>query len=161
MNGLVGYALAETKTLATLGVTTYVLGSAIATMPPRCGWRVRPPRARATTSRLDLHAVPKGDIAFDVLRFFLRRRVIPCRIVVERIGDDDVVVARGTLPAADGVRRTGAKMLAADCFRRKVVIALDDDRRVAFGEDGAVPRRFGHGRFSLIRNRCGISSRQR
>src|SRR5512132_738911 len=33
MNGLVGYALAETKTLATLGVTTYVLGSAIATMP--------------------------------------------------------------------------------------------------------------------------------
>jgi MFS family permease len=33
MNGLVGYALAETKTLATLGVTTYVLGSAVATMP--------------------------------------------------------------------------------------------------------------------------------
>ncbi len=33
MNGLVGYALAETKTLATLGVTTYVLGSALATMP--------------------------------------------------------------------------------------------------------------------------------
>ena len=33
MNGLVGYALADTKTLATLGVTTYVLGSALATMP--------------------------------------------------------------------------------------------------------------------------------
>ena len=33
MNGLVGYELAGTKTLATLGVTTYVLGSAIATMP--------------------------------------------------------------------------------------------------------------------------------
>src|SRR4029450_8374125 len=33
MNGLVGYALAETKTLATLGVTTYVIGSAVATMP--------------------------------------------------------------------------------------------------------------------------------
>ncbi len=33
MNGLVGYALADTKTLATLGVTTYVLGSAVATMP--------------------------------------------------------------------------------------------------------------------------------
>ncbi len=33
MNGLVGYALADTKTLATLGVTLYVLGSAVATMP--------------------------------------------------------------------------------------------------------------------------------
>jgi MFS family permease len=33
MNGLVGYALTDTKTLATLGVTIYVLGSAVATMP--------------------------------------------------------------------------------------------------------------------------------
>jgi len=33
MNGLVGYALADTKALATLGVTFYVLGSAVATMP--------------------------------------------------------------------------------------------------------------------------------
>ncbi|MEO8345197.1 MAG: MFS transporter [Betaproteobacteria bacterium] len=33
MNGLVGYSLVDMKTLATLGVTTYVLGSALATMP--------------------------------------------------------------------------------------------------------------------------------
>jgi len=33
MNGLVGFALAENKALATLGATTYVLGSAAATMP--------------------------------------------------------------------------------------------------------------------------------
>lgn len=33
MNGLVGYELAGTKVLATLGVTAYVLGSAISTMP--------------------------------------------------------------------------------------------------------------------------------
>jgi MFS family permease len=33
MNGLVGYALADTKALATLGVTAYVLGSAVSTMP--------------------------------------------------------------------------------------------------------------------------------
>jgi predicted MFS family arabinose efflux permease len=33
MNGLVGYALAPTKALATLGVTTFVLGSAAAAMP--------------------------------------------------------------------------------------------------------------------------------
>src|SRR4029453_4108755 len=33
MNGLVGYSLVETKALATLGATTYVLGSAMSTMP--------------------------------------------------------------------------------------------------------------------------------
>jgi MFS family permease len=33
MNGLVGYSLADRKALATLGVTTYVLGSAVATLP--------------------------------------------------------------------------------------------------------------------------------
>ena len=33
MNGLVGYTLADTKALATLGVTLYVLGSAVTTMP--------------------------------------------------------------------------------------------------------------------------------
>jgi MFS family permease len=33
MNGLVGYSLVEAKTIATLGATTYVLGSALSTMP--------------------------------------------------------------------------------------------------------------------------------
>jgi len=33
MNALIGYSLAETKALATLGATTYVLGSAASTMP--------------------------------------------------------------------------------------------------------------------------------
>ncbi|HYT98031.1 MAG TPA: hypothetical protein VEO36_11990 [Casimicrobiaceae bacterium] len=33
MNGLAGYALADNKALATLGVTTYVLGSAVSTLP--------------------------------------------------------------------------------------------------------------------------------
>jgi MFS family permease len=33
MNGVVGYALVDNKTLATLGATTYVLGSALSTMP--------------------------------------------------------------------------------------------------------------------------------
>lgn len=33
MNGLVGYSLVDMKTVATLGATTYVLGSALSTMP--------------------------------------------------------------------------------------------------------------------------------
>jgi MFS family permease len=45
MNGLVGFSLADTKTLATLGVTTYVLGSAISTMPASL-WMARVGRRR-------------------------------------------------------------------------------------------------------------------
>jgi MFS family permease len=33
MNGLIGYALVDNKAIATLGATTYVIGSALATMP--------------------------------------------------------------------------------------------------------------------------------
>lgn len=45
MNGLVGYSLATSKSLATLGATTYVLGSAVATMPMSL-WMARVGRRR-------------------------------------------------------------------------------------------------------------------
>jgi MFS family permease len=45
MNGLVGYALADRKALATLGVTAYVLGSAVSTMPASL-WMARVGRRR-------------------------------------------------------------------------------------------------------------------
>lgn len=45
MNGIVGYALVDTKALATLGATTYVLGSAVATMPMSL-WMARVGRRR-------------------------------------------------------------------------------------------------------------------
>ncbi len=45
MNALVGYALASNKTLATLGATTYVLGSAVSTMPMSF-WMARVGRRR-------------------------------------------------------------------------------------------------------------------
>jgi MFS family permease len=45
MNGLVGYSLADVKTIATLGATTYVVGSAIATMPMSL-WMARVGRRR-------------------------------------------------------------------------------------------------------------------
>ncbi|MGI8894334.1 MAG: MFS transporter, partial [Casimicrobiaceae bacterium] len=45
MNGLVGYGLTDTKTLATVGATTYVLGSALATMPMSL-WMARVGRRR-------------------------------------------------------------------------------------------------------------------
>jgi len=45
MNGLVGFSLVDTKTLATLGATTYVLGSALSTMPMSL-WMARVGRRR-------------------------------------------------------------------------------------------------------------------
>lgn len=45
MNGLVGYALVDTKALATLGAATYVLGSVLATMPMSL-WMARVGRRR-------------------------------------------------------------------------------------------------------------------
>ena len=45
MNGLVGYSLVDTKTIATLGATTYVLGSALTTMPMSL-WMARVGRRR-------------------------------------------------------------------------------------------------------------------
>lgn len=45
MNGLVGYSLASSKALATLGASTYVLGSAAATMPMSL-WMARVGRRR-------------------------------------------------------------------------------------------------------------------
>ena len=45
MNGLVGYALVDNKVLATLGVTSYVLGSALSAMPAAL-WMARVGRRR-------------------------------------------------------------------------------------------------------------------
>ena len=45
MNGLVGYALVDNKTLATLGVTSYVIGSALSAMPAAL-WMARVGRRR-------------------------------------------------------------------------------------------------------------------
>ena len=45
MNGLVGYSLVDAKSIATLGATTYVLGSALTTMPMSL-WMARVGRRR-------------------------------------------------------------------------------------------------------------------
>src|SRR5450631_2274688 len=101
----------------------------------RAWWRWRTRRLG-----LDRHAPPEGDVTGDLFRGFLGGRVVPRRIAVDRLCDDDVVVARGALPAADGVRRAVAEMLPPDRLGRKIVVAFDDDRRVALREDRAVHR---------------------
>ena len=59
MNGLVGYSLADSKALATLGVTTYVLGSALATMPMSL-WMARVGRRRGFMAGAAINIVGCG-----------------------------------------------------------------------------------------------------
>ena len=56
MNGLVGYALAPSKSLATLGVTSFVLGSAVELREPR------PRSARRHLHRLRRHLPRRLDL---------------------------------------------------------------------------------------------------
>jgi MFS family permease len=67
MNGLVGFELAGTKALATLGVTTYVLGSAIATMPASL-WMARVGRRAGFMAGALINVGGCALAAFAILR---------------------------------------------------------------------------------------------
>src|SRR5215472_8024987 len=67
MNGLVGYALAESKALATLGVTTYVLGSALAAMPASL-WMERVGRRRGFMTGAVIGAAGSAICAWGIAR---------------------------------------------------------------------------------------------
>ena len=74
MNGLVGYSLAETKTLATLGVTFYVLGSALATMPASL-WMAQVGRRKGFMAGALINV---GGCGLAVLGISLRSFVLYC-----------------------------------------------------------------------------------
>ena len=96
----------------------------------------------------DFHALPKRDVIFDVIRGLFRVRVIPRRVFVHFSVDDDVVITRRALPAADSVSVARLKVFFVDRVRRKIVVAFDDDGLVTFGDYGAVPNSF-HNFFSM------------
>ena len=72
MNGLVGFSLAANKTLATLGATTYVLGSALSTMPLSL-WMARVGRRRGfmTAAAINIAGCALGAIAIRLHSFAL------------------------------------------------------------------------------------------
>src|SRR5215510_92004 len=96
----------------------------------------------------DLHAFPKRDVIFDVLRGISSVRVIPRRVIVHFSVDDDVVITRRALPAADSVGVARLKVFFVDRVGRKIMISFDDDGLVTFGDYGAVPNSF-HNFFSM------------
>ncbi len=74
MNGLVGYSLVEWKTIATLGATTYVLGSALSTMPMAL-WMARVGRRRGFMAGAIINI---GGCALAVLALWLQSFALYC-----------------------------------------------------------------------------------
>ena len=74
MNGLVGYSLVDTKTIATLGATTYVLGSALATMPMSL-WMARVGRRRGFMAGALINI---GGCGLAVIALWLRSFPLYC-----------------------------------------------------------------------------------
>ena len=74
MNGLVGYSLTDVKMLATFGATTYVLGSAMSTMPMSL-WMARVGRRRGFMVGAMINI---GGCALAVLALSLRSFALYC-----------------------------------------------------------------------------------
>lgn len=74
MNGLVGYSLTDTKMLATFGATTYVLGSALSTMPMSL-WMGRVGRRRGFMAGALINI---GGCALAVLALWMRSFALYC-----------------------------------------------------------------------------------
>ena len=74
MNGLVGYSLTEFKSIATLGASTYVLGSAVATMPMSL-WMARVGRRRGFMAGALINVV---GCAIAVLALWLKSFPLYC-----------------------------------------------------------------------------------
>src|SRR5262245_23004544 len=96
----------------------------------------------------DLYAFPKRDVIFDVLRGLFCVRIKPRRVFIHFSVDDDAVITRRALPAADRVGVARLKIFFVDRVRREIVVAFDDDGFVTFGDYGAVPYSF-HNFFSM------------
>jgi MFS family permease len=74
MNGLVGYSLTDTKMLATFGATTYVLGSALSTMPMSL-WMARVGRRRGFMAGALINI---GGCAIAILALSVHSFVLYC-----------------------------------------------------------------------------------
>ena len=74
MNGLVGYSLVDAKAVATLGATTYVLGSALSTMPMSL-WMAKAGRRRGFMAGALINI---GGCALAVLALWARSFVLYC-----------------------------------------------------------------------------------
>src|SRR6266508_851132 len=96
-----------------------------------------------------LHAAPKSDVIFDLLSRILRLRIVPSGILIRFLADLDVIVTRKSLPRTGAVRIARLEKFPLDGIRRKIMIALDDNRFIGFRQQRILPNGF-HNRTSFL-----------
>src|SRR5262249_2291800 len=85
------------------------------------------------------YAVPEGNVVFNLRRCLFWFRVIPSRVFVHFIIDDDIVITRQTFPRASAVCAAVAEILSVDGFGRKIMIAFDNHSIITIGYHCAMP----------------------
>lgn len=98
---------------------------------------------------LDLNALPKRDVAFDVLGSVFGFGIVPRGIGIGFAIYLDRVVAGGAFPGAVGMSVAGLKILLVDRVWWKILVAFHDFTAVTFGQYGTVPSCFRHSDWGL------------
>ena len=93
----------------------------------------------------DRYTFPKGDVIFDLFRRVFRFRVVPRRVRIGLVVDQEMVITRHTFPWAGRVGCADLKVLALDRRWGKVHITFDNFEVIAFRDQRAVPQGFRHG----------------
>src|SRR5260370_6884994 len=83
--------------------------------------------------------MPEGHTVLDPGRRGAGIGVIPGGVSIHLVADDQVAVARHSLPVARRVGRAGSEILPAHVGDRKAVIAFDADGATALRDDRPIP----------------------
>lgn len=78
------------------------------------------------------NAFPKRYVIFNFLRRFFGFGIKPCGIFINFAVNDNIVIARRTFPAADGVRLRRQEVFPINTGGGEIVITFDDDCLVGF-----------------------------
>src|SRR5918994_3753703 len=98
-----------------------------------------PPVSWFVTVLLDTHAAPERHVIGDLAGGLARLGVVPGRGWVHVAVDDDVEVARRTLPRTHRRVAAPGEVLQVQRVHREVVIPLDPDCVLGLGEHHALP----------------------
>src|SRR6267154_269155 len=96
------------------------------------------------TSDFDAHAFPESNAVLDFSSGGFRFWVIPRGVFVLHAADADMVVMSSSLPRTDGSVLARPEEFRLNGIGREVLVALNNDRGVAFSDDFAAPRCFRH-----------------
>lgn len=88
------------------------------------------------------HTLPKRNIALNIFGVVLGLRIEPGGVLVRLTARDYVIITCRPLPSANSMRGGGLKIFVNDRSGREIMIAIDNDRFVAFGQNCSIPNCF-------------------